>query len=85
MSEARVTHMPNIPGPVFTIEGLDLETATIVSDALAYYDLFLLEHGFREDFANISAVQQQDEDGWFDVDEEDLEEYRLDHGSVGSE
>lgn len=83
--ETRVVHMPNLPGPAFTIGGLDLETAAVVSDALAFYDLFLLDHGFRQDYANISDVQQKDEDGWYSVDEYDLEGYGLEVGDIGSE
>lgn len=68
----RVWHIPQIPMDPFTVDVDDLETAVIVQNALADYDLFQFEHRVKPDYANASGIQswRPEDMDWEDVDEE---------------
>lgn len=72
----RVQHFPQIPCNPFEREFGSLQEAQTVSDALSYYDLFLLANYHRVDYTNISVVQGWDseEEYWTDLDDYEIEE-----------
>lgn len=80
----RVVHLPNV-GVVtnnYVVDVKDLDEAYKVMNVIAYYDLFLLEEGLREDFSNAMFLEEYDEEekdwvSWVDDETgiDDLFEY----------
>jgi len=69
----RIYWFPNIPCKAFHFPVNTLEEAVAVNNALANYDLFLLEHRHRRDYANAGGLEiwNPDEEEWEDwYDEE---------------
>lgn len=64
----RVRHFPQIPCNPYVVEVNTLEEAFVVSQTLAYYDLFLLANKHRCDYANMTTVEIWDEEekNWLD-------------------
>lgn len=82
LDDLSVWHFPQVPGEMFRISAHDLEEAVAIQDAIAFYDLFLCDNGFRPDFSNASGIARWESDGiggydWYDVDEYDLPESGL--------
>lgn len=78
----RVSHFPQIPCKPFNIEVKNMEEAKLLYDVLANYDLFQLENNIKPDYANMTVVEEYDEEyqDWLSwVDEEtgidDIKEY----------
>lgn len=73
----RVSHFPQIPCKPYQVEVNSLEEAFIISQTLAYYDLFLLANNHRVDYANTTVVEMFDEqeNEWFDYYDEDGNEF----------
>ena len=78
----RVCHYPQIPCDPFIVEVKSLEEAKTIKNTLANYDLFQYENKIKPDYANMSIVEQWDEDEqeWYDWEDEetgisDIDEY----------
>lgn len=75
-------HFPQIPCKPFRIEVDSVDEAIKIADILAFYDLFLLDHGHRADYSNATYIQHSDpygdgESGDFDPDDSyDMDELR---------
>ncbi len=53
----------------FTYEVPDQETAELVVDILAQYDLFQFENRIKPDYCNAGGIQVWEDDGWVEVPE----------------
>ncbi len=76
----KVWHIPQIPSEAF-VRGCDsLLEASAILNAIADYDLFLLKHGHRVDFASASGIVIWDstEGPYGEYVELDEDEYRDD-------
>lgn len=62
MKKLRISHYPQIPCKAFTVEVKDLEEAKKMSDVLANYDLFQYENRIKPDYANVTVVEEFDEE-----------------------
>lgn len=78
----RVVHFPQVPCKPFIVEVKNLEEAKFVIDMLANYDLFQFENQIKPDYANMTVVEEFDEEegewvSWFDEETgiEDINEY----------
>ncbi len=76
----RVNHYPQIPCKPYQVGVGSLKEAYIVSQTLAYYDLFLLENNHRRDYANMTTVQVYNKntgewEDWYDEDGNDFDEW----------
>ncbi len=87
----RICHMPQFPCKPFIVEVEDLKQAKFLSDVLANYDLFQFENRIKPDYANVTLVEQwnEDEREWlFWCDEEtgidDINEYFEHHITKGT-
>ena len=72
----RVWHRPCFGTDVeYVVEVKDLQTARLVADVLAGYDLSLTAHKLLGDFANTQGIEES-EDGinWLDVEEDVFDE-----------
>lgn len=80
MSRYRITHFPQLPGRPFTRTVRTPEEGAILAETLAYYDLFLLKHGHRADYANSTFLEEWSEEfgewqSWFrESDDAELDE-----------
>lgn len=77
----QVWWIPQIPGNPFLVDVPDLDTAILLCDALANYDLFQFDNNIKPDYCNaggIRAMHPTLTDGaWEDLDYED--EYELEY------
>lgn len=73
--EYKVWHIPNVPGHPVEIVVETLPEAMAVQDALANYDLELLDRGLRGDFSNASgiAIWNSEDQDWEDLDDFEIE------------
>lgn len=73
--EYKVWHIPQVPGYPFEVTVETVVEAIAVRDALANYDLDLLDRGLREDFSNASGISIWDSEvqEWEDLDEFEIE------------
>lgn len=78
----RVRHFPQVPCKGFIVDVKNLEEAKLISNTLAYYDLFQYENRIKPDYANMTVVEEFDEDeqdwiSWCDDETgiDDLDEY----------
>lgn len=55
--ELRVCWTPQLPMEPFTYPVPDIETASLLLDALAQYDLFRFEHKVKPDYANSGGAE----------------------------
>jgi len=64
----RVWHIPQIPMESFYVAVPDVETAKLVLELLARYDIFQYEHRVKPDYSNASGLQYWDatEEEWCD-------------------
>ena len=76
MSKYKLVHFPQVPCTPFEVESHDLQYLVELSDVIGNYDLFLLEHNHRGDYANVSIIEEffEDEGEWLCVDEWEIEE-----------
>jgi len=74
----RVWWMPQVGAdiPPFYVPVPNMETAAIVADVLANYDLFQFENKIKPDYANMGGVERFEDGEWCDVEEEEIEESR---------
>lgn len=69
-------------GPNFEVLCGSVAEAVQLTDVLAYYDLFQLEHRIKPDFCNMGGVQEWrswSDSGvweWIDLDDDEVEEAR---------
>lgn len=71
----KVWHIPQIPGKPFEVEVDSLETAKLLCDVLARYDIFQFENRIKPDFANMNGIVYLSAEGdWCDVDPDDAED-----------
>lgn len=78
----RVSHFPQIPCKSFKVDVKNLEESKLISDVLSNYDLFQYENRIKPDYANVTVVEQWDEEeqewiSWSDDETgiDDLDEY----------
>jgi hypothetical protein len=66
----RVWHIPQVPGKPFRFEVPDLESAVLLMDALAKYDMFQYENNVKPDYCNAQGLEvyhpifEENGDGW---------------------
>lgn len=75
MKKLRVSHFPQIPCKPFIVEVKDLCEAKKIFDILADYDLFQYENKIKPDYANMTVLEEFDEDeqewvSWYDEETE---------------
>jgi hypothetical protein len=78
----RVSHFPQVPCKGFVVEVKNLEEAKLICDVLANYDLFQYENKIKPDYANMTYVEEYDEEecvwiSWSDDETgiDDINEY----------
>jgi hypothetical protein len=80
MIKFRVWWIPQVPGQSFDIHDVrDLDTAILLCNVLANYDLFQYENKIKPDYCNVGGIQWHHpcfelDDEWEDFDYEDEEE-----------
>lgn len=67
----RVWWVPQVPMKAFVYEVPDQETAELVVDILAQYDLFQFENRIKPDYCNAGGIQAWEDGEWVEVPEED--------------
>lgn len=72
----KVWHVPQVPMSPFEVEVGDYVTAKLIQNTLAGYDLFQYENNIKPDYANASGISVwvPQEQEWWDVDDESLDE-----------
>jgi len=85
MKKLRVLHFPQIQCDPFIIDVESLLEARLICNTLANYDLFQYEQNIKPDYANMTVVEEYDEEekewtSWMDEETgiDDIEEY-FDH------
>lgn len=71
--DLRVYWIPQVPMQAFHHEVKSPKEAKLILDALAQYDLFLLEYELREDFSNAGGLVVFEDGEWVDWESEDGE------------
>lgn len=68
MQKLRVWHIPQVPGKPFYVAVDSVQSAVLVMDTLANYDLFQLENKIKGDYANVTGLELWDEASqeWFE-------------------
>ena len=74
MSQYRVWWIPQIPGKAFKVPVESPQQGKWLCDVLADYDLFQYHNHIKPDYSNAGGVQGLDEDGWYDLNDNELEE-----------
>lgn len=64
--DLRVWWIPQVPMPPFRVNVPDLESANLLLDALAQYDLFQLKHNVRPDYCNAGGLERFEDGEWSD-------------------
>lgn len=77
----KVWWIPQVPMKAFEVEVPDLQTAHILLDTLAYYDLFQYENNIKPDYCNAGDLVEWDvgEMEWLEWNNEmgeNFDEYR---------
>jgi hypothetical protein len=72
MTRGKGSHLYN--SPTFRVSVPDLQTASLLLDALAQYDLFQLKHWVKSDYANAGGLEIF-EDGWRDWESDDCDDF----------
>lgn len=62
MKRLRVCHFPQIPCKPFIVEVQDIEQSKLLCDVLANYDLFQFDNRIKPDYANMTVVEQWNEE-----------------------
>lgn len=82
MKRLRVCHFPQIPCKPFIVEVQDIEQSKLLCDVLANYDLFQFDNRIKPDYANMTVVEQwneedQEQEAWYDEDTgiDDIHDY----------
>jgi len=82
MKKLRVCHFPQIPCEPFIIKVSSLEEAKLLFDVLANYDSFQYSHKIKPDYANMTVLEEFDEEekewvSWIDEETgiDDIHEY----------
>jgi hypothetical protein len=77
--EIRVWWIPQLPMEPFHYPVPDVDSARLLVNALAQYDLFQLEHNIKPDFSNAGGAEWRHpvltEGEWYGFDPEDASEY----------
>ncbi len=88
VGDLQIYWFPQIPCKMFTYDVETVEQGVAMLDAFARYDLFLLEHDIRKDYANHGGLRVWDDNsdgagnpGWTDW-EEDVEDTDTDNISL---
>ncbi len=68
----KVWHIPQIPGKPFEFFTDDINVAKVLINVLADYDLFQYNNNIKPDYCNANGICAQDEDGWCDLDEDEI-------------
>lgn len=72
----RVWHIPQVPMEPFYVEEIaSLETAIMVRDVLAEYDLFQFENNIKPDYSNAQGIEEFEDGEWSEVDDDELAEW----------
>jgi hypothetical protein len=78
----RVAHYPQFPCDAFYVDVSSIEEAKKIMDTLAYYDLFQYNNRIKPDYANMTILEEWNEEenewlGWMDVETgiDDVDEY----------
>lgn len=68
MQKYRIVHFPQIPGPSFEFPVATPVEGAKFADVLADYDLFQFENNIKPDYANLTMLQEwnEEEGEWFD-------------------
>lgn len=82
MKKLRVAHYPQIPCKPFIVEVESLKEAKKMYDTLANYDLFQFNNRIKPDYANMTVIEEFDEEelewmSWIDDETgiDDISEY----------
>jgi hypothetical protein len=72
----KVWWIPQVPGTPFEVGVPDLDTAILMCNTLADYDLFQYHNNIKPDYSNAGGIQYMVADGeeWEDVDYDDEDE-----------
>lgn len=77
--DLRVWHIPQVPGPMFTVDVNSLEEGVKLVDTLCDYDQFQYKNKIKPDYANASGIERyEDDEDWFEVDLE----WEMENGQV---
>ena len=60
MEKLQVRHIPQVPGQGITIPVDTVANGVLILNALADYDLYLLENEIREDYSNAQFLEMFD-------------------------
>lgn len=70
-NKLRIWHIPQIPMKPFLVEVPDLQSAGILLDSLAYYDIFQFENNIKPDYCNASGLGIFEDGQWTDWHDEE--------------
>lgn len=90
MSKLRISHHPQVPCKAFHVEVSDLDEAIKVRSILVNYDLFQFENRIKPDYANMTTLEEYDEEEgdwlqWYNEDGLDFDEYLRELHQEGEE
>jgi hypothetical protein len=78
----RIAHYPQVPCAAFYVDVVSFEEAKKIMDTLAYYDLFQYHNKIKPDYANMTVLEEWNEEenawlGWMDIETgiDDVDEY----------
>lgn len=69
--DLRVWWIPQVPMDPFYYSVPDVKSGRMLTDALARYDLFQLEHGVKPDYSNTGGLEVFRDGEWEDWEDED--------------
>lgn len=76
IAEIKVWWIPQVPGKPFEVKVPDLDTAILMCNTLADYDLFQFHNRIKPDYSNAGGIQYRlaGEEDWEELDYEDEDE-----------
>ena len=82
MKKLRISHFPQVPCSPFIVEVNDVQEAKKIMDILADYDYFQYHNNIKPDYANVTILEEWNEEeqewlSWMDDETgiDDLDEY----------
>lgn len=79
MTEIKIWHVPQIPMKAFEVTVTDLDTAVLICDTLAKYDIFQYENKIKPDYCNVNGIKIlfPGETEWEGIDPDDEDDLQL--------